>query len=164
MNIMPAIATEKKMLLVSDTVVDPLIRILEASPDTPRIRGASAPYGQVHQVLMGHRASGMEEQTRFRAGLDHAGPEPSVLSARLPVPAGFPFEDISRGDGAVCGSGHPVRGQREFDAGHQLDHAGLSAMDTDPRLEAPGRDREPAGQSKPAAVREICGVPQHYSA
>ncbi|MBV9179750.1 MAG: HAD-IIIC family phosphatase [Acidobacteria bacterium] len=45
-------SSEKTLLLVGDTLVDPLIRLLETSPDEPKIRAVAAPYSQVHQVLV----------------------------------------------------------------------------------------------------------------
>jgi FkbH-like protein len=42
----------KTVLLLADTVIDPLSRVFEASAEEPRLRGVAAPYGQVYQVLM----------------------------------------------------------------------------------------------------------------
>jgi FkbH-like protein len=42
----------KTILLLADTVIDPLNRCLNASTDAPRLRGIAAPYGQVYQALM----------------------------------------------------------------------------------------------------------------
>ncbi len=42
----------QRMLLVGDTTLDPLGRILERSQDSPQLRTATAPYGQVYQILL----------------------------------------------------------------------------------------------------------------
>jgi FkbH-like protein len=48
----------RKLLLVGDTTLDPLGRLLERSQETPRLSTSAAPYGQVFQILLdpGHPA------------------------------------------------------------------------------------------------------------
>src|ERR1700761_6506850 len=41
----------KKVLLVGDTTLDPLGRLLERSQDAPALKTSAAPYGQVFQIL-----------------------------------------------------------------------------------------------------------------
>lgn len=42
----------RRMLLVGDTTLDPLGRLLERSQDLPQLRTSTAPYGQVYQILL----------------------------------------------------------------------------------------------------------------
>jgi FkbH-like protein len=42
----------KKVLLVGDTTLDPLARLLERSQEAPQLRASAAPYGQVYQILL----------------------------------------------------------------------------------------------------------------
>ena len=44
--------TTKRALLVGDTTLDPLGRFLERAQDSPSLRTAAAPYGQVYQILL----------------------------------------------------------------------------------------------------------------
>lgn len=48
----------QRMLLVGDTTLDPLARLLERSQDAPKLQCSAAPYGQVFQILLdgGHPA------------------------------------------------------------------------------------------------------------
>jgi FkbH-like protein len=41
----------RRALLVGDTLLDPLARLLERDPETPQLRTSAAPYGQVYQIL-----------------------------------------------------------------------------------------------------------------
>jgi FkbH-like protein len=43
---------ERRILLAGDTTLDPLGRLLERSPEIPRLRTSAAPYGQVYQMLL----------------------------------------------------------------------------------------------------------------
>jgi len=45
-------ATSQRLLVVGDTTLDPLARMLERSPGTPRLQACAAPYGQVYQILL----------------------------------------------------------------------------------------------------------------
>jgi FkbH-like protein len=42
----------RRVLLVGDTTLDPLGRLLERGQETPRLRTSAAPYGQVYQILL----------------------------------------------------------------------------------------------------------------
>jgi hypothetical protein len=42
----------RRILLVGDTTLDPLGRLLERGQGTPRLRTSAAPYGQVYQILL----------------------------------------------------------------------------------------------------------------
>src|SRR5271166_4114610 len=42
----------RRVLLVGDTTLDPLARLLERDPEAPPIRCSAAPYGQVYQILL----------------------------------------------------------------------------------------------------------------
>ena len=48
----------RRVLLAGDTTLDPLARLLERSPEAPKLRCFAAPYGQVYQILLdgGHPA------------------------------------------------------------------------------------------------------------
>jgi FkbH-like protein len=48
----------RHVLLVGDTTLDPLARLLERSPEMPKLHCSAAPYGQVYQILLdsGHPA------------------------------------------------------------------------------------------------------------
>src|SRR5438270_8686799 len=48
-------ASRKTIVLLSDTLVDPLVRILEELPEQPALRAIAAPYAQVYQALMDPR-------------------------------------------------------------------------------------------------------------
>jgi len=43
---------ERRMLLVGDTTLDPVARLLERSSDAPKLQCSVAPYGQIYQVLL----------------------------------------------------------------------------------------------------------------
>jgi FkbH-like protein len=43
---------ERQVLLVGDTTLDPLCRLLERGQDAPRLKTVAAPYGQVYQILL----------------------------------------------------------------------------------------------------------------
>jgi FkbH-like protein len=45
-------ASFRRVLLAGDTTLDPLARLLERSPDAPKLRCSAAPYGQVYQILL----------------------------------------------------------------------------------------------------------------
>jgi FkbH-like protein len=45
-------ATRRRMLLVGDTTLDPLARMLERSTEVPELCCAVAPYGQIYQILL----------------------------------------------------------------------------------------------------------------
>jgi FkbH-like protein len=42
----------RQVLLVGDTTLDPLARLLDRNPDAPKLRCSAAPYGQVYQILL----------------------------------------------------------------------------------------------------------------
>jgi FkbH-like protein len=42
----------RRVLLVGDTTLDPLGRLLERSREIPQLRASAAPYGQVYQILL----------------------------------------------------------------------------------------------------------------
>jgi FkbH-like protein len=42
----------RRMLLVGDTTLDPLARMLERSAETPSVEVFAAPYGQIYQILL----------------------------------------------------------------------------------------------------------------
>jgi len=42
----------RRVLLVGDTTLDPLGRLLERGQETPQLRTSAAPYGQVYQILL----------------------------------------------------------------------------------------------------------------
>jgi FkbH-like protein len=42
----------RQVLLVGDTTLDPLARLLERNSDAPKLRCSAAPYGQVFQILL----------------------------------------------------------------------------------------------------------------
>src|ERR1700722_12610 len=42
----------RQVLLVGDTTLDPLARLLDRNPDAPKLRCSAAPYGQVFQILL----------------------------------------------------------------------------------------------------------------
>ena len=42
----------RRVLLVGDTTLDPLARLLERSADAPAVITSAAPYGQVYQILL----------------------------------------------------------------------------------------------------------------
>jgi hypothetical protein len=42
----------RRVLLVGDTTLDPLARLLEHGPESPRLRASTAPYGQIYQILL----------------------------------------------------------------------------------------------------------------
>jgi FkbH-like protein len=42
----------RQILLVGDTTLDPLSRILERSQEAPKLRTKAAPYGQIYQILL----------------------------------------------------------------------------------------------------------------
>jgi FkbH-like protein len=42
----------QRLLLVGDTTLDPLARLLDRSRETPRLHTSAAPYGQVYQILL----------------------------------------------------------------------------------------------------------------
>jgi FkbH-like protein len=42
----------RRVLLVGDTTLDPLARLLESSQEAPALRCSAAPYGQVYQILL----------------------------------------------------------------------------------------------------------------
>jgi FkbH-like protein len=48
----------RRVLLIGDTTLDPVARMLERSEDLPQVRASAAPYGQVYQILLnpGHPA------------------------------------------------------------------------------------------------------------
>jgi FkbH-like protein len=45
-------ASIRRMLLAGDTTLDPLARLLERSPEAPKLRCSAAPYGQIYQILL----------------------------------------------------------------------------------------------------------------
>jgi FkbH-like protein len=45
-------ANIRQVLLVGDTTLDPLGRMLERSQDTPKLKCSAAPYGQIYQILL----------------------------------------------------------------------------------------------------------------
>lgn len=45
-------AGTRRVLLVGDTTLDPLGRLLERDQDAPRLRTVAAPYGQIYQILL----------------------------------------------------------------------------------------------------------------
>jgi FkbH-like protein len=51
-------AVTRRVLLIGDTTLDPVARMLERSEDLPQVRASAAPYGQVYQILLnpGHPA------------------------------------------------------------------------------------------------------------
>lgn len=48
----PSTSDSRRILLVGDTILDPLGRLLERDQATPRLRTSAAPYGQIYQVLL----------------------------------------------------------------------------------------------------------------
>jgi len=50
-------AGARRVLLVGDTTLDPLGRLLERGEDSLRLRTSAAPYGQVYQILLGAQHS-----------------------------------------------------------------------------------------------------------
>lgn len=52
----------KKVLLVGDTTLNPLGRLLERSSDAPRFETSAAPYGQVFQILLDENHSAWSTQ------------------------------------------------------------------------------------------------------
>jgi FkbH-like protein len=42
----------RQLLLVGDTTLDPLARLLERSSETPKLKCSVAPYGQIYQILL----------------------------------------------------------------------------------------------------------------
>ena len=48
----------QRALLVGDTTLDPLARLLERGLEAPKLQCSAAPYGQVYQILLdgGHPA------------------------------------------------------------------------------------------------------------
>ena len=42
----------RSVLLVGDTILDPLGRLLERCQQTPRLLASAAPYGQIYQILL----------------------------------------------------------------------------------------------------------------
>jgi FkbH-like protein len=42
----------RRVLLVGDTTLDPLVRWLERSSESPQVQATAAPYGQVYQILL----------------------------------------------------------------------------------------------------------------
>jgi FkbH-like protein len=47
----------RRVLLVGDTTLDPLARILERGTEAPSLRCSAAPYGQIYQLLLDERHS-----------------------------------------------------------------------------------------------------------
>ncbi|HWZ81733.1 MAG TPA: HAD-IIIC family phosphatase [Terriglobales bacterium] len=43
---------KRRVLLVGDTTLDPLARLLERNPEAPDVQTSAAPYGQVFQILL----------------------------------------------------------------------------------------------------------------
>jgi FkbH-like protein len=48
----PTETAVRRVLLVGDTTLDPLARLLERSSDGPSLRCSAAPYGQIYQLLL----------------------------------------------------------------------------------------------------------------
>ena len=46
------VSNVRRVLLVGDTLLDPLGRLLERDQETPQLRTSAAPYGQVYQILL----------------------------------------------------------------------------------------------------------------
>ena len=42
----------RRVLLIGDTTLDPLGRMLERGQETPQLRASAAPYGQIFQILL----------------------------------------------------------------------------------------------------------------
>jgi FkbH-like protein len=51
----PVAANSRQVLLVGDTTLDPLGRLLERGSGAPGLRCAAAPYGQIYQILLDGR-------------------------------------------------------------------------------------------------------------
>lgn len=52
----------RQALLVGDTTLDPLGRLLERNPDSPQLKTTAAPYGQIYQILLDPSHSAWAEQ------------------------------------------------------------------------------------------------------
>lgn len=55
----------RRVLLVSDTTLDPLARMLERNQELPLLRAIAAPYGQIYQVLLNPAHPAWAEQPGF---------------------------------------------------------------------------------------------------
>jgi FkbH-like protein len=58
-------ANTRRMLLVGDTTLDPFARLLERNSESPKLRCATAPYGQVYQILFDSNHSAWADQPDY---------------------------------------------------------------------------------------------------
>jgi FkbH-like protein len=55
----------RRMLLVGDTTLDPLARMLERSSELPSVQAFAAPYGQIYQILLNQAHPAWAEKPDF---------------------------------------------------------------------------------------------------